>query len=245
MTRVKATLPFDYQLRLSPRAKKTRIVVTPQKIEVVAPTNTAAHRIHAFVQAHRDWIVSALQKVTARSEQVSRLAPLYYHDGATVPFKGQQVPLSVRTTNGKRLKVEYCSERGFIVQLPGETDSEQSSERIRAALQKWMSAQARTDCLRYIEHHGARHQLFPGAVRIKTQKSRWGSCGARNDININALLLMAPPRVMEYVVVHELCHIRHKNHSKAFWLLVAEHMPDYAELRRWLKQHGRAVMQGW
>jgi predicted metal-dependent hydrolase len=81
-------------------------------------------------------------------------------------------------------------------------------------------------------------------LRIKTQKSRWGSCGPNNDINLNWLLMLAPAAALEYVVVHELCHIKHKNHSAAFWQLVAEHLPNYQQQRHWLKQHGARVMQG-
>jgi predicted metal-dependent hydrolase len=65
-----------------------------------------------------------------------------------------------------------------------------------------------------------------------------------NDIQINALLIIAPPAVLEYVVVHELCHIQIRNHSPQFWVLVADHLPDYKTPHRWLKQHGSRLMQG-
>jgi predicted metal-dependent hydrolase len=73
-------------------------------------------------------------------------------------------------------------------------------------------------------------------------KTRWGSCGPRNDININWLLAFAPETVLEYVVVHELCHIRERNHSMAFWSLVAKHLSNYAQERRWLHAHGAGLM---
>ena len=86
--------------------------------------------------------------------------------------------------------------------------------------------------------------VAPRSLKIKTQKSRWGSCGPNNDINMNWLLMLAPPEAMEYVVVHELCHIIHKNHSKDFWGLVAEHLPAYQQQRLWLKQQGVSLMKG-
>jgi predicted metal-dependent hydrolase len=95
-----------------------------------------------------------------------------------------------------------------------------------------------------IDKHSPKHQLYPRSLCIKTQKTRWGSCGPNNDINLNWLLMLAPPVVLEYVVVHELCHIQHKNHSKDFWLLVAKHMPDYLTHRRWLKANGASLMRG-
>ena len=107
-----------------------------------------------------------------------------------------------------------------------------------------MKQQARRMALELIEKHCQTHNLLPRNLRIKTQKSRWGSCGPKNDINLNWLLVLAPPLILEYVVVHELCHIKHKNHSKEFWSLVADHMPNFLQHRHWLKQHGAHLMQG-
>jgi len=92
--------------------------------------------------------------------------------------------------------------------------------------------------------HGPKHQLFPKSIVIKSQKSRWGSCGIHNDIAINWHLALAPLEILEYVVVHEICHIQEKNHSKQFWALVAQHLPNYRSARLWLKQHGRTLMLG-
>jgi predicted metal-dependent hydrolase len=73
--------------------------------------------------------------------------------------------------------------------------------------------------------------------------TRWGSCGPKGDININWLLALAPESVLEYVVVHEICHLRERNHSAAFWALVAQHLPHYAKERAWVKAHGGALMR--
>jgi predicted metal-dependent hydrolase len=91
--------------------------------------------------------------------------------------------------------------------------------------------------------HAERRNLHPREIRIKRMKTRWGSCGPRNDININWLLALAPESVLEYVVVHELCHISQRNHSPAFWSLLALHLPNWAEERRWLKLHGAQLMR--
>ena len=107
-----------------------------------------------------------------------------------------------------------------------------------------MKNQARLQANFLIEKHGGSLALYPRSLKIKTQKSRWGSCGPNNDINLNWLLMLAPPSALEYVIVHELCHIKHKNHSRDFWDLVTQHFPDYREQRRWLKQHGASLMKG-
>jgi predicted metal-dependent hydrolase len=154
------------------------------------------------------------------------------------------LPLQVRRIHQQRVKLQFEDESGFIVSIPSGVEAEPSSDLIRTILIRWMKKQARVHMSMLIERHATRMALFPRSLKIKTQKSRWGSCGPNNDINMNWLLMLAPPEAMEYVVVHELCHIRHKNHSKDFWGLVAEHMPAYQQQRNWLKHHGPSLMKG-
>lgn len=77
-----------------------------------------------------------------------------------------------------------------------------------------------------------------GRVTIRHQRTRWGSCSAKGNLNFNCLLALTPPEVLDYVVVHELCHLRELNHSSHFWAAVERVLPDYAASRKWLKEHG-------
>ena len=81
-----------------------------------------------------------------------------------------------------------------------------------------------------------------GRISIRKQKTRWGSCSREGNLNFNCLLMMAPPEVLDYVVVHELCHRLEMNHSERFWTLVEKVMPDYRVSREWLKEHGGKLM---
>ena len=78
----------------------------------------------------------------------------------------------------------------------------------------------------------------PGRIAIRDQKSRWGSCSRKGNLNFNWKLIMAPPPALDYVVIHELCHLHEFNHSPRFWQLVAAQMPEYESWKKWLKQHG-------
>lgn len=82
-----------------------------------------------------------------------------------------------------------------------------------------------------------------GCITIRNQKSRWGSCSSKGNLNFNCLLMLTPVEVIDYVVVHELCHRKEMNHSQKFWAEVAKIMPDYQEKRKWLKEHGEAIMR--
>ena len=81
-----------------------------------------------------------------------------------------------------------------------------------------------------------------GRITIRSQKTRWGSCSSKGDLNFNCLLLLAPPEVLDYVVVHELCHRKHMNHSPRFWAEVARIIPDYKTKVKWLKENGGRLM---
>lgn len=89
------------------------------------------------------------------------------------------------------------------------------------------------------------HQFTGGTysrITIRDQKTRWGSCSSKGTLSFNWRLMLAPPAILDYVVVHELCHLRHMDHSPAFWQAVGEVFPDYASARKWLRKHGQELV---
>lgn len=209
---------------------------------MVAPLTVSEQRIHQFVRAKQQWIVQALARLEARTTQHKSMAPARYSHGADIPYQGALHKLAVRPSALQRIKIEFCGE--IIAHVPETLMAEEHSDAIKLALTRWLHQQSKMQVEHYVRHHAHKKQLFPRSIHIKTQKTRWGSCGIHNDIHINWLLIMAPPAVLEYVVVHELCHIRERNHSGHFWALVAEHLPGYQQQRRWLKEHGSQLMRG-
>ena len=96
----------------------------------------------------------------------------------------------------------------------------------------------------FMEHYGARHGISVGRIAIRNQKSRWGSCSKKGNLNFNYKLAFMPPAVRDYVVVHEICHIKEFNHGRGFWSLVAETVPDWKERRRQLRLMERGETAG-
>jgi predicted metal-dependent hydrolase len=237
-------LAIPYQLRHSARAKHLRIVIKPGLVEVVAPLKTPEAQIKAFVHAQQTWIKTTLQRIAEQIKDTPIFSPTHYTNGASVPYQGQQLNLQLKYHLSPSIRIQLDAQTGFIVTLPASAPIDQQSELIKHALTRWMKKQARLQASELIAKYEQILKLYSRSLRIKTLSSRWGSCGPLNDINLNWLLLLAPPAALEYVVIHELCHIKHKNHSKDFWNLVANYCPDYQQQRNWLKQNGASLMRG-
>ncbi len=236
------SLPFTYTLRRSQRASRVRITVKPGKVEVVAPPQIPEALIAKFVAAKQTWVMHALEKVASRQSQPGE-ALIFYRPGEAMAYQGVVYPIRLQTTFAKRSKVEFSE--GFTVYLAQDLPLGDGQAASKSALAAWLKEQAKQQVGKHVENHASKHGLIPHSIAIKSQKSRWGSCGIHNDIHINWLLMAAPPQVLEYVVVHELCHVRVKNHSADFWQLVALHLPYYQTHRAWLKQYGGHLLASW
>jgi hypothetical protein len=210
---------------------------------VVAPLKVSHRQIHKFVSLKQDWVVNAFKKVKIKAKTVKKWGVDEYKEGVLIPFQGQQLLISLQVSGLKKVKIELFEQK-LMVFLPNQIIQHDKNEFIRCALINWMKKQAKSMVSDYVDLHAERFNLYPRFIKIKTQKSRWGSCGIHNDININWLLILAPSEVLEYVVVHEICHIKERNHSASFWALVEKHLPEYKKQRQWLKQNGNSLMQG-
>ncbi len=102
---------------------------------------------------------------------------------------------------------------------------------------------ARPVFLERVAYYAPRMKAAPGRITVRTQKTRWGSCSREGNLNFNALLLLAPPEVLDLVVVHELCHLKYMNHSKYFYFELKRFYPEYKQPREWLKKNGSGLIR--
>jgi len=114
-------------------------------------------------------------------------------------------------------------------------------EGVNAAIERWYRREARRRILEVASREAKRLGLEYGSVGIRDPRTRWGSCSRRGNLSFSWRLLLAPPEVLEYVVVHELCHLRVSNHSKAFWRALEAARPGWQDQARWLREHGQEL----
>ncbi|MBX5436796.1 MAG: M48 family metallopeptidase [Alicyclobacillaceae bacterium] len=217
-------------MRSRRRQTTVSIQVTERGIVVRAPLHTPESQIRAILTARRAWLDKTWQAVQQRRS--IRSQPWF------------ERPLFLR---GQRLAVRYrcqpdarrwtVTAAGGVVWVAGPAPDARDEAAYRAVV-RWLRRQARADLEARVAHWSARTGLVPSSIRVRDQRTRWGSCSTQGNLNFNWRLVMAPPAAADYVVVHELCHLREMNHSPRFWRLVESVLPDYRLQRKWLAEHG-------
>ncbi len=189
---------------------------------VRAPLPLDDHAIIDFINKKRDWVDK--RKKTARM-RMARIKPKVFTDGEEFKFMGRNHQLRLTSRDQIRLS-EYLE---FPIRfLPKAHDF----------LLRWYKLQAFTKIGERVKFYGKIMGSKPESIKITSAKTRWGSCSRENKLNFSWRLIMAPLSVIDYVVVHELVHIREKNHSYRFWDKVSDFLPQYKERRKWLRANG-------
>jgi len=144
------------------------------------------------------------------------------------------MPLTVRRTDAERIAITYRN--GFIVDLP-HWAGQDADHLVASELKHWLKQRARRDAKEIAADYGKRFGLIPRSIRVADFANGWGSCGPEGNILINWHLIFAPRKVLEYVVVHELAHLRHRSHGPEFWAFMGRLAGDYERSRLWLDRH--------
>jgi predicted metal-dependent hydrolase len=221
-------MDFEYTLIRSPRRKTVGIMVNPDgMVTVRAPERLSDIAIRQLVERKSGWI---REKISENLRNHSQRTPKIFENGEEVLYLGKTYRLET-VPGGK--SVTLLDDR-LRIGIPKGFDGREHS-RVKALLSDWYRDQAVRFFAERILFWRERVNAYPKTMRVKQLKSRWGSCSSRGNLNFNWLLILAPPSIVDYVVVHELCHFHHPNHSRAFWDTVGSVLPDYKERRNWLR----------
>ena len=218
---------LQWRLRVSPRARYARLRILPfGGLEVVIPKRFPRNQVTGLVAQHADWARRQLARQAQLRSGVSLPAVLSLaFDDSSTPVRYPRMP---QPSQGELF------EDGEYIEIRAEGQREAIAE-----LRHWIRQRARRALPPLLERLAAQTGLDFARVSIRSQKTRWGSCSSRGNISLNDQLLFLPPQAVEYLMIHELCHTRHLDHSRAFWRLVQTHCPGYRRHEALLKKpHG-------
>jgi predicted metal-dependent hydrolase len=200
-------------------------------VRVSAPWGVPERDLHAMVRDKGDWILDRLEHFRKMELQQPRWT---LADGQRVLIMGEWRPLRILSWEWNAGKVSL--EKGAVViRVPFRYLCEDTI--LASLFNRWIRRWADEELRRRVEYFAELMRVVPSRITIRAQRSKWGSCNAEGNINLNMRLMFATPEVIDYVVIHELAHLRELNHSARFWRVVERYCPDRRDHQAWLRDH--------
>jgi predicted metal-dependent hydrolase len=209
----------------SKRKTMTLIIERDGTLTVRAPVRVSRAQIESFVQQKENWIDRARQKIKA-----AEVFPKQYVDGEKFLFLGSSFDLKLVKPQRPSLKFDGEFRLSNTAQKRGES-----------IFTRWYKDRAFEIITERVAKFSEQYDFAPKQLKITSARTRWGSCSPNGGLNFSWRLVMAPLDVIDYVVIHELAHLRVKNHSRKFWKLVESVLPGYKVQRKWLREHGEKL----
>lgn len=213
----------EYDVRRSSNATKPRIDIDIRGVTVVVPESDMVQPAE-LLEENATWVIEKKQKYDAYQKQIPERR---FEAGATFPYRGEQHEVVI-----ERRPSSAIVDRAF--RLAAHHVEETS---VKRALETLYRRKARETFEERADQYAAEMDFDYEKIEVRNQRTKWGSCSTSGTLGLNWRLMMTPLPVLDYVVLHELAHLREPNHTEAFWSLVAEHDPDYEDHAHWLKEH--------
>jgi predicted metal-dependent hydrolase len=216
----------EVHVRRSRRARRLRLWAPPRRpLELVVPWRTPERMVESFLRASEPWLA-------AQAAAAERPSALGLDRAGIVWLAGEEVPVTV--TEAPRAAAAL---RGGVLEVRAS-----GSEDAQAAVDRWYRREARVRLEAAVAAEAPLLGVWPARIAVRDTTSRFGSCSTSGTVSFSWRLVVAPPEVLDYVVVHELCHLREANHSHRFWALVEAARPGWREHRAWLNEHGHELL---
>jgi predicted metal-dependent hydrolase len=230
---------IEYTVRASNRAKRISLRVHGEKgVEVVYPTNMKRPKARKFLRENTDWLLKTLHKMENKKSSVHHRQ---YKQGETFPYMGENITLNlIKKTHGTTMTIQLTEDM-LDISLPPEIELS-DTDAIQYAVESFYRRQAKGYITNRTIEIADKLSFKFNRIFIKNQKTRWGSCSSNNNLNFNLRLMMASSEAIDYIIIHELCHLTHMNHSKQFWSLVGKHCPEYKHWDKWFKENSQFLV---
>jgi predicted metal-dependent hydrolase len=222
---------IPYTLKWSDKARLARLEIRPEAgLTVVVPSHYSMDRVRPLLFKKQRWIVDKLDRYGFLDGQ--RGNPL--KAGDLLPYLGRNMKLETQESQDEAGSVRLGGGSLVVCMAPGAT-------KLHLSLERWYRKEAKNKIEPLVEQLSRRMGLRYNRVTLRGQKTLWGSCSRKRNLNFNWRLMMTPEPVIEYVVVHELAHLKQMNHSHRFWEIVERHCSSWREQRKWLRDHSREL----
>ncbi len=226
------TIP--YEVVYSERRKRAAIAVYPNKrVVITVPKNLTPDETYGLMQKKAPWVI---RKIDWFNQLEHPTLEKEYVNGETFLYLGRQYRLKIRHYDSgptAKLKGKF-----FEVAIPVNTSDLERSSLVKKALLQWYNEHAERRIGEIVFNYAKRLYVEAPSFKVKYQAKRWGSCSRGNKLNINIRIIMAPVSQVEYVIAHELCHLKYNDHSTEYWQLLRLIMPDYEIRKEKLKSNG-------
>lgn len=224
---------IQYQVLRRPRRKKTvEITVdSPGIVTVAAPVETSSKHIEATVRKRAKWILrhhGTTDQGPPRRRFVS---------GESLQYLGRSVRLTVRSTDAKAVGIRFHHWQ-FDVEVPSSLSGDERREAARTAFERWYRERAAQKLPDRVDRVAGLLGVRPKEILIRDQRKRWASCAPDGTLRFNWRVIMAAPALIDYLVAHELAHLKVRSHSSGYWAVVAQAIPDYQRRREQLRELG-------
>lgn len=224
------TKTIEFEVEYRDRKTLEIGIEPPDNIKVKAPKIATEEYILRVVKSKAKWIT---QKLFEFKDVEYRRRKKEYVNGESFMYLGRNYALQIIMNKDIREPITRLYQGKFYI----ETNTK-NQDKLRQSMERWYREKTLEKVIERIQYYKSYFDLTPNVVRVKEQKKRWASCSSKRNLNFNWRCSMAPSNVLDYIVVHEMCHMVHFNHSKAFWNLVGKIISDYKERKEWLRHYG-------
>ena len=231
---------IEYTIRESQRARRISLRIDPRNgLQIVLPAGVKQNDFSNILRERQRWILKHLKRMEAQQPIATEQG---YISGITMPYLGKELRLDIE--NGSKRKRTHIrqADDALYIRLGQGINIKQEQLEIRAALEHWYRQQAKAYLPARTAELAHKHGFEYGRITIRNQKTRWGSCSDKRNLNYNLRLMMTPPAAIDYIIIHELCHLRHLNHSRKFWDLVKHYCPEYKQWVTWFKENSARLV---
>ena len=219
--------------RSTGRRTLTIIVDGDAQVNVAAPFNMRVAEIHDFIQKKAQWIQRGIIEAQKNKDILSQRE---FDHGAKFLFLGKKYTLHVVFSDIKRSRIIFDVLKGWVITISSGLSQTERRCQVKDRMLKWYRTQAEEILGGRIFNYARMMGVVPKKIAVRTQKRLWGCCDYNTQtIHLNWQIILSPIKVVDYVIIHELVHLTHPNHSKRFWNRVKKFMPDFEHYRRWLK----------